>query len=394
LNFQPSPTYQYIEAESNLQGLIDRMKRSNRVALDTEADSLHHYFEKVCLIQLSIDGCDYIVDPLSGLDLSLFLQILEEKTLLLHGADYDLRMLHSSFGFRPQGDVFDTMLAAQVLGYEQFSLATLVHRFFDVSLSKKGQKSDWSKRPLSKAQLEYARNDTKYLQALAYRLHGELDRLGRLEWQRETCDTMVRSALQDRPQRDPDKIWRIKGWTKLEQRQLLFLRQLWHWRENEAKNADVPPFKIMNNHSLLDMAIWAASHPVSATDDHPKLRRHIKGRRLLRLKAILRKTHGVTKSSWPERSTRKRSWYDGSDYRSEVGALQAECARAAAELGIASSFLASRATLERIVRQRAGTIDELMTHGPMMRWQAQVLAPRILPLLKTLYIETENHGAQ
>lgn len=390
LNIQPSATYQYIQSDTNLQELIERMRQSNRVALDTEADSLHHYFEKVCLIQLSMDGYDYIIDPLSGIDLELFLQILSDRSLILHGADYDLRMLHSTFGFFPQGDVFDTMLAAQLLGYEQFGLAALVHRFFDVTLSKRGQKSDWSKRPLSPVQKEYARNDTKYLKPLANRLYEELDKLGRVEWLRETCGNMVQSALQDKPQRDPEKMWRIKGWSKLEQGQLLYLRELWHWREREAQKVDLPPFKIVNNQDLLELAVWAESHPEDVIEDGPKSLRHIRGRRLMTLKTVLKRTHGMPKSKWPKRSLRKEAWSGKSDYRTEVEALQAECARAAAELGVAPSFLASRSTLERLVRHRAGNIRDMMAEGPMMKWQAQILAPRLLPLLNSFTFAAKN----
>ncbi len=140
-------TFQYIDTNSGLDALIPRLGHAERIALDTEADSLHHYFEKICLIQLSFHGEDYLLDPLSKIDLSQFLNVLSTKPLIIHGADYDLRMLRTSFGFRPQREVFDTMLAAQILGYEQFGLAALIHRYLDTTVTKQGQKSDWSLRP-------------------------------------------------------------------------------------------------------------------------------------------------------------------------------------------------------------------------------------------------------
>jgi len=322
---------------------------------------------------------------LAGLDLSAFLRALSGTSLVLHGADYDLRMLNSSFDFRPQRDVFDTMLAAQLLGYEQFSLAALVERFFDVPLSKRGQKSDWSKRPLSLVQLEYARNDTKYLEPLAEMFQNEMDKRGRSDWLGELCDQMVQSALQEKPQRDPDKTWRIKGWTKLEQRQLLFLRELWSWRDTEARKVDLPSFKIMNNQQLVDLAVWAASDSGKQMENGSNFPKYIRGRRLAALKTVLRRTRGMPKTSWPGRTTAKRTWHEEPDYRSEIGTLQTECAQAAEQLGIAPSFLASRATLERLIRRGAVNLDEMIAHGPMMRWQAEALAPRILPLLKKLH---------
>ncbi len=128
----------YIDTHSGLLDLISRLEEAPGIALDTEADSLHHYFEKVCLIQLAAGEENAIVDPLCGMDLSPLLALLARKPLILHGADYDLRMMRLTFGFLPEGEVFDTMLAARLLGYAAFGLASLVERFFGVRLSKGG----------------------------------------------------------------------------------------------------------------------------------------------------------------------------------------------------------------------------------------------------------------
>ncbi len=113
-----------------LATLIDRIDSAARIAVDTEADSLHNYFEKVCLIQLSIAGEHYLVDPLAGVELRGFLEALAAKPLIFHAGDYDLRILRASTGFRPSGDIFDTMIAAQLLGIEQIGLAALLERCF------------------------------------------------------------------------------------------------------------------------------------------------------------------------------------------------------------------------------------------------------------------------
>src|SRR5262245_16895780 len=149
LNMPESDGYVYVREPASLQTLLERIEVAERIALDTEADSLHNYFEKVCLVQLSLDGEHYLVDPLARLDLSGLLQALTDKPLILHGGDYDLRMLRVSMEFRPRGEVFDTMIAAQLLGLEQIGLAALTGRFFAVTIGKDGQKSDWSRRPLS-----------------------------------------------------------------------------------------------------------------------------------------------------------------------------------------------------------------------------------------------------
>src|SRR3989337_2026060 len=174
LNTPESEGYIYVREAAAMETLVRRIGAAERVALATEADSLHNYFEKVCLVQLSLGGEHYLVDPLSGLDLTGFLEALSEKPLIFHGGDYDLRMMRASMGYRPRREVFDTMIAAQLLGMEQIGLAALIERFFGIAIGKEGQKSDWSRRPLSEKQLRYAVSDTRFLEELAAGLHGEL----------------------------------------------------------------------------------------------------------------------------------------------------------------------------------------------------------------------------
>src|SRR5262245_42794330 len=126
LNSAETRQFEYVCKDVSLNALVRRLGSTERVALDTEADSLHNYFEKVCLIQLSLGDQHYLVDPLAGLELGEFLQVLASKRLILHGGDYDLRMLRASHGFRSLAEVFDTMIAAQLLGFEQIGLAALI----------------------------------------------------------------------------------------------------------------------------------------------------------------------------------------------------------------------------------------------------------------------------
>ncbi len=141
LNTPEPEEYIYVRERAAMETLIQRIGTAQRVALDTEADSLHNYFEKVCLVQLSLGGEHYLVDPLCGLHLKGLLETLADKPLILHGGDYDLRMMRASMGFRPRRDVFDTMIAAQLLGFEQIGLAALIERYFDITIGKAGQKS-------------------------------------------------------------------------------------------------------------------------------------------------------------------------------------------------------------------------------------------------------------
>ena len=364
----------YINTDICLLDLLSRLEQAQGIALDTEADSLHHYFEKVCLIQLSAGEEHYIVDPLCGMDLNPLLGLLAEKPLILHGADYDLRMMRMTYGFLPQRDVFDTMLAARLLGHEELGLASLVERFFGVKLSKGGQKSDWSRRPLSETQLRYAGNDTRYLLPLASTLRDDLEKLGRIEWHRETCRSMAVHAVRE-SMKDPDEVWRIKGSVNLTPRELGFLQAVFLWRDLEAQRTDLPPFRILGNRQLMDLAVLGASDPEGALRSSGlKLPRNCTGKRLHALKEALREAAGKPESLWPSCKRRERP---PSTPPALLKALRAECDRVAGEMEIATSTLAPRSALENIARNRPGTLEEIMACGPLMHWQARLLEPGV-----------------
>lgn len=364
--------YFYARDEVTLRSLVKRMSLAERVALDTEADSLHNYFEKVCLIQLSLGREHYLVDPLAGLDLRGFLETLAEKPLVLHGGDYDLRMMRASMGFRPRETVFDTMIAAQLLGVEQIGLAALIERCFGIAIEKAGQKSDWSRRPLSEKQLNYAVNDTRFLEPLAERLAEELNECGRIEWHAEICQAMVEATGRDRA-RDPENRWRIKGAGRLTRRQLAYLHELWHWRDQQARAADVPAFKVFGNEQVFELLRWAESHPGAALDQGPKLPRNIRGARLKTLEETLGRAAAAKPTEWPERTTQDRSDPLPLGCRAQLDALRDECARIAKDLGIGAGILAPRAALEAIVRNRARSIEEITINGGLLRWQADLV---------------------
>ncbi|MEA1927902.1 MAG: hypothetical protein U9N73_06815 [Candidatus Auribacterota bacterium] len=379
--------YIYIDNTSGLRGLVQRMKDAPRIALDTEADSLYHYYEKVCLIQITLGEENFIIDPLAGLDLTQFLRVLTEKTIILHSADYDLRLLRASYGFFPETEVFDTMLAAQLLGHSKLGLAALIERYFGVTLSKHGQKFNWSLRPLPEKKLIYASNDTRYLGPLMDLMSKELSRLGRQEWQRESSASLVQTTRIDRPPKAPDSIWRIKGWKGLNRPQLAFVRSLWYWRENEAKNADLPPFKILGNAQLIKLSLWVHSHPEIPLSRGPKLPRTCRGDRLRALNSKIAETNNLPESQWPrlkaKRKKRKYSYLPLSEKQAlMLNSLREETKSIASGLGITPSVLASRATIESIIRAEAVTIDELRSCEKISRWQAELLAPAVKRIFK------------
>jgi ribonuclease D len=371
LNTPEPEGYVYVRERAAVETLIQRIAAGERVAVDTEADSLHNYFEKVCLVQLSLGGEHYLVDPLCGLDLSGLLDALADKPLILHGGDYDLRMLRASMGFRPRREVFDTMIAAQLLGLEQIGLAGLIDRYFALTIGKAGQKSDWSRRPLSENQLRYAVNDTRFLERLADRMGGELGARGRVDWHRESCGAMVVSTGRDHG-RDPEEVWRIKGAGRLTRRQLAYLRELWRWRDQLARNANRPAFKVLGNQEILALVHWAEFHPGVALREGPKLPRNIVGPQLATLEEAIARVAVMDETEWPELQKRDQA-APRNDCIEEINALRAACAQIAKELEIAASTLTPRAAVEAIARSRPHTVDEIVASGGLLRWQAELV---------------------
>ena len=359
---------------------MEALSGASRIAIDIEANSLHHYFQKVCLIQLSAAGENYIVDPLCGVEVAPLLELLAETPLIFHAGDYDLRMLRMSYNFAPKAPVFDTMLAAQLLGRDELGLVAAAQRYLDIPLTKHSQKSNWARRPLSEKQLGYACDDTRYLEALSDKMVKELESKGRLRWHVEACRRMVESSARE-AEKDPDEVWRIKGSGLLEPQELVYLQHFWHWRDKEARKADVPPFKVAGNSMLIDLAKWAAKHPDAPLSDSSCLARSVKGRRFNLLDAALKKARSLPKAQWPRHKRRGKREQADMEFRRRVETLQAACAVVAESLQMAPSVLASRATLADIARHRPATANEMLQCSGLMQWQAELLEDPLRDIL-------------
>ena len=247
-----------IDTQEKLAAFLPVVNSAEWLAIDTEADSLHAYPEKVCLIQISTAAGDRLVDPLADMDINPFLDALVGRELIFHAADYDLRLLLKHHEFTPTV-IFDTMLAARLLGERQFGLGSLVEKFLGVKLDKGPQKADWAQRPLTPRMEIYARNDTRHLKPLEEKLRAELVAKGRLAWHEESCARLIADC--SRPVVvDEDAIWRIKGSTFLERPALAILRELWHWREREAVAANRPPFFVLAHETMIAISVAVAEH--------------------------------------------------------------------------------------------------------------------------------------
>jgi ribonuclease D len=349
-----------IAAPEQLGELLGKLQDHARVAIDTEADSLHCYREKLCLLQLSIPEADFVLDPLALQDLSSLTAALKEKEIVLHGADFDLRMLRRGIGFTP-ASIFDTVLAARLLGQRQFSLAALVHQYFNVELPKGSQKANWARRPLPKRMLAYAVNDTHYLLELARRLEEELTAIGRLEWFRQSCQRAIDQAAADRT-RDPDELWRITGSGALRGRASAILRELWHWREREAETVDRPVFHVLQNEELVRAA--SAFH-TGETPDY----RHFSVRRRSAFNAAAQRGLEMPEAEWPV-PRRRFGARRTPEANNRVEDLRRRRDQEAAKLDLEPSFVAPRAALESIA------VNESSASSLLVPWQRELLGLR------------------
>ena len=347
-----------LASTEELNAWCDAQGPSERIAVDTEGDSLHCYFEKLCLIQLSVSDQDLIVDPLCGLDFKCFNQFLLERMTVFQGCDYDLRMLRRGAGFVP-GAVFDTYLAARLLGIKEVGLASLVKSFFGLDLPKSSQKANWARRPLTPAMLQYAINDTKYLLPLADRLETQLREINRWSWYEESCTRAVAATAEDR-ERDPERIWKISGSALLSPRGLAVLRELWFWRDTEAQKVDRPTFQVMRNEELIELAKSAVSgDKVRPPNWLPSARRR-------RLEETIERALEIPESDWPQRakSVRVRS---SPEQEQRLDRLRAKRDAVSNELGLDPAIVASRSILEAVSREPASAPKMLMD------WQRELL---------------------
>jgi len=222
------------------------------IAVDLEMDSLHHYREKVCLIQISTRSQSWLIDPLALNDLSLLAGPLSNPDILvvMHGSDYDIRSLHRDFGIEVN-NLFDTMIAARFLGITEFGLAALLKARFGIELDKKYQKADWSKRPLSPEMSAYAMADTSDLLPLYDQFRVELLQKERLAWLEEECRLVCQARVTEK---EGPLFLYCKGAGKLRGHSLAILEELLQLRDRQARAMDRPPFKVVSAEILQEIA--------------------------------------------------------------------------------------------------------------------------------------------
>jgi len=247
------PEYVLVEKDADLHRLIPELRGEPVIGVDLEADSMFHYQEKVCLIQIATERLNLLIDPLSVRDLSLLAPVFADRRVrkVFHGADYDIRSLYRDFNIEVHS-LFDTQIAARFLGIREISLASLLQVYFHVSSDKKYQKKDWSQRPLPEPMLQYAVQDICYLNRLAGILEKELKKKGRLSCVEEECDLL--SGVRPNSTTSGPFFTGFKGAGTLDPRSLAVLENLLCFRDKVARRRDCPHFKVLGNQPILEIA--------------------------------------------------------------------------------------------------------------------------------------------
>ena len=349
-----------IDTQEKLVAFLPVVKAAAWLALDTEADSLHAYPEKVCLIQISTTAGDRLVDPLAGIDINPFLDALVGRELIFHAADYDLRLLLKHHEFTPSV-IFDTMLAARLLGEKQFGLSSLAEKFLGVKMDKGSQKADWARRPLTEKMEAYARNDTRHLKPLEEKLKAELTAKGRLAWHQESCARLIAECSQPVVV-DEDSVWRIKGSTFLERGALAVLRELWHWREREALAASRPPFFVLAHEKMVEIAIAVAEHQPIEHLIPPKMH----PRRKENLLTTIRFALEVPPEKFPQVIKHRSQRPSEAEFR-RFREIEKRRDKHAHELGIDPTLIAPKSVLGDLAR------DWVKHAAELMNWQRELL---------------------
>jgi ribonuclease D len=346
--------FPFVSDAAGLDALLRILEPHRVIAVDTEGDSLHSYYEKLCLLQLSVPGCDAIVDPLAGFSLEPLLRLLKTRRVVIHGMDFDLRMLRRAGPFEPP-DVFDTVIAARLAGYREFGLAALARAEFGIELAKGPQKSNWARRPLDERLLDYARNDTRHLIPLATSLERKLAGLGRIDWFLESCERARASSLVVK-ERDPDAIWRIAGSGALRGRPAAILRALWRWRDFEAQRVDRPTFHILQNSEMI-----ALSHAIDSGQWEIPPRLH--GSRRRRFEEAVHAALELPQAEWPKFERRARP-APIPDFDARFESFRRVRDAAARRVDLDPSLIAPRSALECLAARR---------NPGLMRWQNALL---------------------
>lgn len=357
----------FIAEVAALEAFLADCKRGEPCCVDTEADSLYSYREKICLIQFACGDRLALIDPLAIEDQTVLLDFLDDASeVWMHGADYDMSILNRTYGRVPD-PVFDTQIAARLLGWRTFGLAHLIQDLIGVELSKQSQKKNWGERPLPDKMLAYAANDVRYLMPLVEIFQERLHEKGRWDWFLQSCRAARQQVLK-RKEKDREELWRVPGWGRMSPRGMAYLRELWRWRDEIAARRDKPAFKVLANDQLLSMSQRLAE------GDKVKLPPRFRAAHQQSFHAAAKVAQALPDNALPKWPRRKRL-AKASDWEPVFQTLRQHRDQASKAHDLEASFIASKASMERYAFSPLEARDQALRDELFLPWQQGMLFP-------------------
>lgn len=364
------PTATYLDTDAAVGQWLASIRKSAILALDTEGASFHRFVDRIYLLQLSTRDSHAIIDPLPIASPSALGEIVQDPKveIVFHDADYDLRLLRQDYGWQIR-NVFDTRIAAQLIGLKAFGLAALLERSFGLKLDKKHQRADWSMRPLTADMLDYAAQDTMHLLGLRDILHDELKQKGRLEWAKEE---FLRLENIGWAQEEPGQgFLKVKGARDLTRRELAIFKELVVWRDATALKLDRATFRVVSNEVLFE-AVKTAPTTKDALGRIKGMPRGILERAADDILMAIVRGQAVPEADLP-RFPKSARWDRDPDFDHKVGALKSVRDEAAARLELDPGVLCSRDRMEQVARLLPTETSVIERIPEFRKWQIEVL---------------------
>lgn len=371
------PPAQYIDSDDLLLELVAHTEGEKLIAVDTESNNMYAYQGRICLIQLSTEHQDYIIDPLAIEDMQPFGDLLADKRIekIFHAAEYDLVCFRRDFGFEVR-NIFDTMYAARFCKVKHFGLADLLWNYFEVEVDKSHQRDDWGKRPLPKDSLKYAQMDTHYLHRLRTLLREKLINLGYLEAAYEAFEDALYIEVKEQVF-DPNGFWKLGRPRSLTRRQMSILRELYILRDEIAREQDRPHFKTISNQTLITLARRQPRSYKRLYDMNGLNERTVQYYGQDILGAIKRGRSNDLPSPPPSNGP-------PSDVAERYTVLHAWRRDRAAERGLDSSLIISKHTLWEIARIMPQNLDALHEIDGIGEWRLKTYGEEIIEVIKNM----------
>lgn len=367
----------YIQTDAAATEFFRSLEGQRLLAVDTEAASFHRYHDRTYLLQVSSRNLTAVIDPLTvnALEpLGMFLADPEVE-IIFHDADYDLRMLDRDYHFRVSR-VFDTRLAAQLLNEPGVGLAALLEKYFGIVLDKKYQRADWSRRPIIPEMLAYAAMDTRFLPQLRDILEDRLTQMDRLSWAEE--EFALLTGIRFSPGTD-EGFWKLKGAKLLRGQAIAVLKELYQWRDQQARHLDKAPFRVLNNETLIEFA-RLQPRDLTALSAVRGLSPETVQRRGTELLAAIERGLAVPENQIPrpERGVRTRP---DPVFLARLERLKLARNAAAARLDLAPGVLCPNGILEAVAVANPASVEAMDQIPELRRWQRKVLGGDLLQAL-------------